>query len=118
MPWLLGTAFVSQAEAPPNRPGFDARTGDVDGMEERRLVRILVPYSKTIYFIDGGNRETSSYNEHLAALDADGKPEIVVSSIGDNLEGKISSRWSMPACFRGLLPIVTPPTFGPRCSTS
>lgn len=29
-------------------------TGDYDGMEKRRIVRILVPYSKTIYFIDKG----------------------------------------------------------------
>ncbi len=35
-------------------PGFSAWTGDLDGMEERRLVRIIVPFSKTIYFIDRG----------------------------------------------------------------
>ena len=29
-------------------------TGDLDGMLERRLVRILVPYSKTFYFLDRG----------------------------------------------------------------
>jgi membrane-bound lytic murein transglycosylase MltF len=29
-------------------------TGDLDGMKSRRLIRILVPYSKTIYFIDKG----------------------------------------------------------------
>lgn len=29
-------------------------TGDFDAMEKRRIVRILVPYSKTIYFIDKG----------------------------------------------------------------
>ena len=28
--------------------------GDLDGMLERRLVRILVPYSKTLYFLDQG----------------------------------------------------------------
>jgi hypothetical protein len=27
-------------------------TGDFDKMKERRLVRILVPFSKTIYFLD------------------------------------------------------------------
>lgn len=31
-----------------------AWTGDLDGMLERRLVRILVPYSKTLYFLDQG----------------------------------------------------------------
>lgn len=29
-------------------------TGDLDGMLDRKLIRILVPYSKTIYFIDLG----------------------------------------------------------------
>ncbi len=39
-----------------NTPGFKPWAGDLDGMEERRLVRVLVPYSKTIYFIDGGQQ--------------------------------------------------------------
>lgn len=30
--------------------------GDFDGMEKRRLVRIIVPFSKTIYFIDRGQQ--------------------------------------------------------------
>lgn len=29
-------------------------TGDFDGMVERRVVRVLVPYSKTFYFVDRG----------------------------------------------------------------
>ncbi|WP_340669012.1 lytic transglycosylase F [Phyllobacterium sp.] len=29
---------------------------DLDGMEQRRLVRVLVPYSKTIYFLDKGRQ--------------------------------------------------------------
>src|SRR6516162_9395961 len=28
--------------------------GDFDGMKERRMVRILVPFSKTIFFLDKG----------------------------------------------------------------
>lgn len=31
-------------------------TGDFDGMEKRRAIRVLVPYSKTIYFIDKGEQ--------------------------------------------------------------
>jgi hypothetical protein len=30
-----------------------AWTGDFDGMVERRKIRVLVPYSKTFYFLDG-----------------------------------------------------------------
>ena len=28
--------------------------GDFDGMQQRRLIRLIVPYSKTIFFIDKG----------------------------------------------------------------
>ena len=34
---------------------------DLDGMLERRLVRILVPYSKTFYFIDQGQQRGMAY---------------------------------------------------------
>ncbi|MGL4528335.1 MAG: transporter substrate-binding domain-containing protein, partial [Aestuariivirga sp.] len=34
--------------------GFKPWTGDLEGMKKRRVVRILVPYSKTIYFVDRG----------------------------------------------------------------
>jgi len=30
-------------------------TGDLDEMAERRLIRALVPYSKTFYFLDGAD---------------------------------------------------------------
>jgi hypothetical protein len=35
-------------------PMLQAWNGDLDGMKSRRAVRILVPYNKTIYFIDKG----------------------------------------------------------------
>lgn len=47
---------LSQSKEAALRPGFDAWTGDYGGMEKRRLIRILVPYSKTIYFIDRGEQ--------------------------------------------------------------
>src|SRR5262245_49971814 len=36
-------------------------TGDLDGMIKRRLVRILVPYSKTFYFVDRGTQRGIAY---------------------------------------------------------
>jgi membrane-bound lytic murein transglycosylase MltF len=36
-------------------------TGDFDGMAERRLVRMLVVYSKTFYFIDKGTQRGATY---------------------------------------------------------
>jgi membrane-bound lytic murein transglycosylase MltF len=37
-------------------------TGDLDGMTERRLVRALVVYSKTYYFVDKGTQRGISYD--------------------------------------------------------
>lgn len=37
-------------------------TGDLQGMRERRLVRILVPYSKTFYTVDRGQQDGISYS--------------------------------------------------------
>jgi membrane-bound lytic murein transglycosylase MltF len=38
-------------------------TGDLDGMVERRTIRVLVPHSKTMYFIDlSGNQRGISYD--------------------------------------------------------
>lgn len=36
--------------------GYRPWSGDFDGMQKRRLIRILVPFSKTIYFIDRGEQ--------------------------------------------------------------
>ena len=35
-------------------PAFATWVGDLDGMQQRRLIRLIVPYSKTIFFIDKG----------------------------------------------------------------
>ncbi len=54
--------------AAPSQPGYalpDATakkwTGDLDGMIKRRLIRILVPYSKTYYFVDRGRQRGLVY---------------------------------------------------------
>ena len=31
--------------------------GDLDGMRKRRTIRLLVPYSKTFYFVDKGGKQ-------------------------------------------------------------
>ena len=37
-------------------------TGDLDGMIERRIIRVLVPYSKTFYFVDQGAQYGLAYD--------------------------------------------------------
>jgi len=36
-------------------------TGDFDGMVQRHLLRVLVPYSKTFYFLDGADQRGLTY---------------------------------------------------------
>ena len=36
--------------------------GDFDGMVDRRVIRFLIPYSKTFYFIDGATQRGISYD--------------------------------------------------------
>jgi membrane-bound lytic murein transglycosylase MltF len=36
-------------------------TGDLDGMIERRMIRMMVPYSKTYYFVDKGDQHGIAY---------------------------------------------------------
>ncbi|ATU90426.1 lytic transglycosylase F [Phyllobacterium zundukense] len=58
--FILGLTLISclatgMAHAQ-ERPLVTSHILDFDGMKQRRLVRILVPYSKTIYFIDQGRQ--------------------------------------------------------------
>jgi membrane-bound lytic murein transglycosylase MltF len=39
----------------------NAWTGDLDGMVKRRIIRALVPYSKTFYFLDGATQRGITY---------------------------------------------------------
>ncbi|RTL50220.1 MAG: lytic transglycosylase F [Bradyrhizobiaceae bacterium] len=48
---------ASQATQKPHvlaLPGVRAWNGDLDGMLKRRTIRVLVPFSKTFFFLDGG----------------------------------------------------------------
>ena len=58
---VTGWGAVAQAQTA-NRPALaKAWTGDLDGMAQRRVVRMLVPYSKTFYFLDGGTQRGITY---------------------------------------------------------
>jgi len=56
---LTAPAVTDTLFAPMNfmsLPQLQSWTGDFDGMRERRAVRILVPFSKTLFFIDRGQQ--------------------------------------------------------------
>ncbi len=62
-PPLAGAAGAAPAAKPrlelplPSEPW----TGDLDGMIERRMVRVLVVYSKTFFFVDKGTQRGTTY---------------------------------------------------------
>jgi membrane-bound lytic murein transglycosylase MltF len=66
-PWLLAAVvgFCCVGEASSGQAADDEKTalpafapwvGDFDGMQQRRQIRLIVPYSKTIFFIDKGDQ--------------------------------------------------------------
>jgi membrane-bound lytic murein transglycosylase MltF len=74
---LLPLLFARQAEALQAKPAparerptgtlddkaiSEKYTGDFDGMVKRRRMRVLVPYSKTLYFIDKGQQRGLAYD--------------------------------------------------------
>jgi membrane-bound lytic murein transglycosylase MltF len=77
-----GAAAQTPAQPPAKEPaakkqglphveaGAKAWTGDFDGMVKRRLIRALVPYSKTFYFVDRAVQRGLSY-EVTRLLEAD-----------------------------------------------
>lgn len=48
---------IAELELPIPKPW----TGDFDGMKEEQLIRILVPYSKTFFFLDRGRKRGTAY---------------------------------------------------------
>ena len=55
---LCGPAMAQEAakKPPPRQLSTDIKpwTGDFDAMLERRVIRVLVPYSRSLYFVDKG----------------------------------------------------------------
>jgi membrane-bound lytic murein transglycosylase MltF len=72
-------SFAALAQTPPTaRPGSDARglqvgtrqwKGDFEAMKKRRIIRALVPYSKTFYYVEQGRPRGISYEVFKAFED-------------------------------------------------
>lgn len=52
----LPAATALAQSGPATSPLARAWSGDLDGMVERRVIRMLVPYSKSFYFLDGATQ--------------------------------------------------------------
>lgn len=56
---IAGGQAAAQAPKPPPgipAPGIGPWHGDLDGMLERRVFRLIVPYSRTLFFVDRGRQ--------------------------------------------------------------
>lgn len=59
---ILCTMNVTETRAVESVLELDQKwTGDFDGMAERNIIRALVPYSKTFYFLDGADQRGLTY---------------------------------------------------------
>ncbi len=61
-------------------------TGDLDGMVKRRYLRVLVPYSKTLYFVDLGGRQRGISHDFMHEFEAQlnqrlGRKELRVHAV-------------------------------------
>ncbi len=60
--FILGAMIATETRAVESVLDLDQKwTGDFDGIAERRLIRALVPYSKTFYFLDGADQRGLTY---------------------------------------------------------
>ena len=90
---LIATGAAAQtpapapAKQPSAKPGYappvhqgKTWTGDFDGMVKRRAIRVLVPYSKTFYFVDRAVQRGLSY-ETTQLLEADLNKKLKTGNI-------------------------------------
>ena len=69
VPSLLAAIATAQAPTEKGRTGLPLTeitrpwTGDLNGMVERRMVRVLTTYSRTLFFIDKGTPRGTAYDQ-------------------------------------------------------
>ena len=68
VPFVITVIFVIAASGIPETQAIESLlrldqkwSGDFDGMVERHEIRALVPYSKTLYFLDGADQRGLAY---------------------------------------------------------
>jgi len=67
--WLCTSGLAAQAPTEKGRLGMTLEeiltpwTGDLDGMVQRRMIRVLTTFSKTQYFVDRGQPRGTAYDQ-------------------------------------------------------
>jgi membrane-bound lytic murein transglycosylase MltF len=66
---ILAVTLSAQAPTDKGRTGIPLSdilkpwTGDLEGMVERRLIRVLTSYSRTLYFVNAGVPRGTAYDQ-------------------------------------------------------
>jgi membrane-bound lytic murein transglycosylase MltF len=55
--------------------------GDLDGMIKRRVVRILIPYNRTLYFLDKGGQQRGLMYDMMTAFEQDLNKQVAVKHL-------------------------------------
>ncbi len=55
--------------------------GDLDGMIERRIVRVLIPYNKTLYFLDKGGQQRGFMYDMMTAFEQDLNKQVATKHL-------------------------------------
>lgn len=55
--------------------------GDLDGMIKRRIVRVLLPYNKTLYFLDKGGQQRGLMYDMMTAFEQDLNQQTAVKHL-------------------------------------
>ena len=104
---LLTLGVAAQAPTEKGRLGLALTeivapwTGDLDGMVERRMVRVLTTYSRTQFFIDRGNPRGTAYDQGKL-LEADLNKRFGTAKLAINVQFVTLSRDELiPALLAG-----------------
>lgn len=84
---VLACGFQTHAAEPKtNQPiTIDAQRivwkGDLDGMIKRRIVRVLLPYNKTLYFLDKGGQQRGLMYDMMTAFEQDINKQVATKHL-------------------------------------
>ena len=85
---ILGLLSISPVHAGPptsDHITIDAQRivwkGDLDGMIKRRIVRVLIPYNKTLYFLDKGGQQRGLMFDLMTAFEQDLNQQVAAKHL-------------------------------------
>ena len=83
LPPSPGYAQTAKAKGDPLALAYNMKpwTGDFDGMVKRRQVRVLVPYNKTLYFLDKGGTQRGIIADMMTEFENDLNRQLKTKNI-------------------------------------